>query len=86
MTSYNEAKTVAKAYESAKRISVESKELIVVDNSSTDGTREILRELQLKDTDTTLILQERNLDLAYSVQTGLRLAKGRYTYIHHADD
>jgi glycosyltransferase involved in cell wall biosynthesis len=91
MTSYNEVKTVAKAYESAKRISVESKELIVVDNSSTDGTREILRELQLKDTDTTFIdttfiLQDRNLDLAYSVQTGIRLAKGRYTYIHHADD
>ena len=86
MTSFNEYKTVAKAYDSAKRITVDSMELIVVDNGSTDGTREILQEFQLKDPNTTFILQERNLDLAYSVETGIGLAKGRYTYIHHADD
>ena len=86
MTSYNEVKTVIKAFQSAKSIAVKDKEIIVIDNNSNDGTKAILEGLAKNEQDIKFILQETNLDFANSVQQGLKLAKGRYTYIHHADD
>ena len=86
MTSFNEVKLIERAYESARRIDVDSMELIIVDNGSTDGTQDILREIQKRDSISTFVLQEKNLSLAYSVELGIRMAKGRYTYFHHGDD
>jgi glycosyltransferase involved in cell wall biosynthesis len=86
MTSRNEAKTVATAFQSLKSIAVEDKEIIVIDNNSNDGTKEILREYQKNEPGIKFVLQDKNFDFPYSVQMGLNTARGRYTYIHHADD
>jgi len=86
MTSYNEAKTVAKAFQSAKSIEVEDKEIIVIDNNSSDGTKAILEEFAKKEPGIKFIFQDKTYYFSNSVQLGLKLAKGRYTYIHHADD
>lgn len=83
VTSYNEVKTILQAVEDARLIDVEDKEIIIIDNCSTDGTRELLGKTN--DSSINLILQERNYGFGKSVEIGLDIAKGKYTYIHHAD-
>jgi len=86
MTSFNEIKNVEKAFESAKAIQVEDKEIIVMDNCSTDGTRELLQSYEKKEPNIEFVLKEHNYDWPHSYLLGLKMAKGRYTYIHHADN
>ncbi len=60
-------------------------ELIVVDDGSTDGTREILRGLSGADPRITLIEHERNRGKGAAVRTGLDRARGELTCIFDAD-
>lgn len=82
ITVYNEVNTIAKAIEEAKNLP-EEKEIIVVDNCSTDGTRDILR--QLNDDSLQIIYQPKNYGYGKSVRTGMSLARGEFTYVHNSD-
>lgn len=79
---FNEKATIAEAINRAKRLKID-KEIIVIDNYSTDGTGEILKNL--KDDSIKIIFHPRNLGPGGSVQTALKLAKGDYIYFHHSD-
>lgn len=59
------------------------KEVIVVDNCSTDGTREILEGLTLKDT--RVIYQPRNMGKGNSIRTAIQHLTGDYAVIQDAD-
>jgi dolichol-phosphate mannosyltransferase len=59
------------------------KEIIVVDNFSTDGTREILQELDYPDV--RVIYHERNMGKGRSIRTGFEHASGSYYFIQDAD-
>jgi glycosyltransferase involved in cell wall biosynthesis len=83
VTSYNEAGTILQAVSDAKAIAVNDKEIYVIDNCSADGTRELLQTIN--DPDVKVVLQDRNYGFGRSVELGLSLAKGEYTYIHHTD-
>ncbi|MDA9609274.1 glycosyltransferase [Candidatus Pelagibacter sp.] len=41
---FNEAKTVKKAIEETINFNIPNKEIIIIDNGSTDGTSEIIKE------------------------------------------
>jgi len=82
VTVYNEKDTIVRAIEQAKALSLE-KQIIVIDNCSTDGTREILR--QLNDKELEIVYQSGNYGYGMSVITGMRLAKGGYMYVHNSD-
>ncbi|MFA5778951.1 MAG: glycosyltransferase family 2 protein [Elusimicrobiota bacterium] len=84
ITSYNEVKTVLQAVKDAKLIDVQDKEIIIIDNCSTDGTRELLKNIN--DPSINLIFQDKNYGFGKSIELGLSIAKGKYTYIHHADN
>jgi dolichol-phosphate mannosyltransferase len=60
-----------------------SKELIVVDNCSTDGTRELLQGLI--DPNVKVIYQPRNLGKGTSVRTAIPLCQGAFTITQDAD-
>ena len=60
-----------------------SKEILVVDNYSTDGTREILQSLACPDV--RVIFHSRNLGKGASIRTGFREATGDYGVIQDAD-
>ncbi len=80
---YNEKPTILKAINEARSIEID-KEIIVIDNCSTDGTREILEDLN-NDQDLRIIFHSNNMGVGYSASEGIKLAKGDYFYAPGAD-
>lgn len=82
ITVFNEKNTIIEAIALAKKIEIE-KEIIVVDNYSTDGTREILRDLN--DNTLKIVYQSQNYGYGMSIITGMNLASGEFIYVHNSD-
>jgi glycosyltransferase involved in cell wall biosynthesis len=83
---YNEAASALPVIEKVRAVQLSdgwSKEIIVVDNCSTDGTREQLRGLNQPDV--RVMYHEHNLGKGASVRTGFGAASGDYGVIQDAD-
>jgi glycosyltransferase involved in cell wall biosynthesis len=82
---YNETKTIRAILERVRSAAPAlSKELIVVDDMSTDGTRELLSG-ELRSLVDTLVLHERNQGKGAALRSGIRAATGRIVVIQDAD-
>jgi glycosyltransferase involved in cell wall biosynthesis len=79
---YNEKDTIRQIYDAVKAVDLE-KEIILVDDCSTDGTREILQDL--KDDATQIVLHERNQGKGAALRSGFRNATGDIVIIQDAD-
>jgi glycosyltransferase involved in cell wall biosynthesis len=85
MPVYNERATVERAIASVIAADVsDSLELVVVDDGSTDGTGELLRDGTWPDA-VRLLRHERNRGKGAAIQTALTEARGRFTTIMDAD-
>ena len=60
------------------------KEIIIVDDGSTDGTREKLRALPPLD-DVTIVFHEKNCGKGAAIRTALAYARGEYVLIQDSD-
>ena len=80
---FNEKLTIREVIEQAKEINLD-KEIIVIDNCSTDGTREILESLK-NDKALKIILHSKNMGAGYSGLEGISLARGDFLYGPGAD-
>ncbi|WP_238626269.1 glycosyltransferase family 2 protein [Aggregatilinea lenta] len=80
---YNEASTIAEIVRRVRAVELAS-EIIVVDDGSTDGTRDILAGVEPGD-DLKVVLHERNLGKGAAVRTGFRTATGDVFLIQDAD-
>ncbi|MBE7529718.1 MAG: glycosyltransferase family 2 protein [Chloroflexi bacterium] len=83
---YNEAATIQQVVQKTKVVTLPAgweREIMVIDNFSTDGTRDILR--QLNDPDIRLIFHERNMGKGMSIRTGIAHMTGDYLIIQDAD-
>ncbi len=83
---YNEAASVLPVIDKVRAVSLSDgwlKDIVVVDNCSTDGTREQLQALTYADV--RVIYHERNLGKGASVRTGFRAARGDFGVIQDAD-
>lgn len=80
---FNEKLTILKAIAEAKALMID-KEIIVIDNCSTDGTKEILEGLR-DDNGLRIVFHSRNMGAGYSGHEGMRLAQGDYFYGPGAD-
>ncbi len=79
---YNEVGTVQELVERVLAVPLD-KELIIIDNCSTDGTRELLQQFTYPQVRT--ILQERNMMKGNSVRKGIAAAVGEYAVIQDGD-
>ena len=79
---YNEVKTIQTILDRIKKVAVE-KEIIVVDDFSTDGTREILS--QINDPQIRVVLKPKNGGKGSAVKEGIKAASGDYIIIQDAD-
>ena len=84
MPSYNAARYIEEAINSVITQSEEDWELIVVDNNSTDGTREIIQAY--KDSRITMETVENHGSIGLSRNIGISKAKGKYVAFLDADD
>lgn len=64
---------------------IDSLEVIVVDDCSTDGSREILQGLAAGNSRITLLRHEQNQGKGAAIRTGIKEATGDITLIHDAD-
>jgi dolichol-phosphate mannosyltransferase len=60
------------------------KEIVIVDDGSTDGTREKLRALP-RSHDVTVVFHEKNWGKGAAIRTGLAYARGEYVLIQDSD-
>jgi len=79
---YNERDTINKAFE-AVAASPYKKEVIIIDDGSTDGTREILQGINHPDL--KILLHEKNFGKGKAIQTGLAETTGDIILIQDAD-
>ena len=86
MPVYDERDNVLGAIDDALSadLPVASRELIVVDDGSTDGSRELLQTARLPD-NVRLLLHDRNRGKGAAVRTALGQAEGRFSAILDAD-
>ena len=80
---FNEKKTVAEVIRAVRNSPVADKEIIVVDDFSNDGTRELLQEMRGQFD--VLVLQEKNQGKGAAIRSGLRRASGDVVIIQDAD-
>ena len=83
---YNEVSTIEKIYSevlNVKLINNIQKEIIIVDNNSTDGTKEKLKSF--RNDNTSIIYQKQNFGKGNSIIEGIKKATGEYVIFQDAD-
>jgi dolichol-phosphate mannosyltransferase len=80
---YNEAAHIDELLQ-AIHASPVKKEIVIVDDGSTDGTREKLQALAPSD-DVTVVFHERNYGKGAAIRTALAYARGEYILIQDSD-
>ena len=79
---YNEKGTIQKVVEKVKKVDIE-KEIIIVDDGSTDGTRQLLNEIARDNV--KIVHHDKNLGKGAALRTGFSYAKGDIILIQDAD-
>ena len=81
---FNEVKTIEKIIDKIIENSNHEKEIIVIDDFSTDGSRSIL-ENQIRNKIDVLILNDKNYGKGFSLKRGINAANGEIILIQDAD-
>lgn len=80
---YNEINTIEKIIDKILLQEAFDKEIIIIDDNSTDGTRDLLESI--KDKYNKLIINSKNYGKGYSIKKGISKATGEIILIQDAD-
>jgi glycosyltransferase involved in cell wall biosynthesis len=81
---YNEKKTILEILRRVRAVPIR-KQIIIVDDCSKDGTRDVLRALAEKDPGLTVVFHEVNQGKGAALRTGFRHATGDVVIVQDAD-
>lgn len=81
---FNELDTIEQLLQRVVQVDVD-KEIVVVDDGSTDGTREALQSLHENGTVDQLILHDKNQGKGAALKSGFKAARGDWVVIQDAD-
>ncbi len=85
---YNEKATIQTVVSAVQAVTMEKamqKEIIVVDDASTDGTREVLAAMEAGSHDVRVLLHEYNQGKGAALRTGFQAATGDLVVVQDAD-
>lgn len=82
---FNEEKTIAQIVEKVLKFNSQSKEVIVVNDGSTDTTQKILNDKFLNKKDLVIINNEKNKGKGFAVREGINASTGDIILIQDAD-
>ncbi len=86
MPVYNEAATVEEIIRSVASVDAGiEKELVIVDDCSTDGSRDILRKLRDKDSEWKFVFHDKNRGKGAALRSGFKAATGDIVVVQDAD-
>ena len=80
---FNEINTLEKVISKIQNSPVDSKEIIIIDDFSSDGSRQFLQNINSKNIKT--IFHDRNRGKGASIYSGIAIAKGEIVIIQDAD-
>ena len=83
---YNASKYLSRSIESILNQSYENLEIILIDDSSTDNSKEIIKKYALKDSRIRPIYSEVNQGVSKTRNMGLKIFSGDYVIFMDADD
>lgn len=86
LITYNREDLLPRCIDSVINQTFQDWELIIVDNYSEDGSKELIESYQSRDSRISLIQVHNNNVLAYSRNVGIKAAKGKYICILDSDD
>jgi glycosyltransferase involved in cell wall biosynthesis len=81
---YNEKNTIRQIVAAVQAAPVENKEIIIVDDCSTDGTRDVLRDEVASQVD-VIVYHERNQGKGAALRSGFQRATGDIVIVQDAD-
>ena len=81
---YNEERTVKKAIEETINLKISNKEIIIIDNGSTDETPKIIKQFEHQK-DIKIILQKKNLGFGNSIREGFLQSSKEFIYLQFGD-
>ena len=81
---FNEVKTVRKAIDETLKIKIPQKEIIIIDNNSSDGSKKIIEEYR-NHKNIKIIYQTINLGFGNSIQDGFINSSNDFIYIQYGD-
>ena len=84
VTVFNEVKTVKQSIQDVVSLNIKNKEIVIIDNGSTDGSTNIVNEFKDRE-NITVIIQEKNLGFANTIKQGIKISKGEFIYIQFSD-
>ncbi len=81
---YNEKSTIEEILRRVRAVPI-NKQIIVVDDCSTDGTRDVIRELEERDGDLRVVYHVHNQGKGAALRSGFREATGDIVIVQDAD-
>jgi glycosyltransferase involved in cell wall biosynthesis len=82
---YNESKTINNVYEKVSNFKNLEKEIIIIDDCSTDGSRKIIEKIAESDPNVKVIFKDQNQGKGSALKEGFKLAEGDLVIIQDAD-
>lgn len=82
---YNEKNTIKDIVSQVKNVAGLEKELILVDDGSKDGTRDILKQMESEMPDLKIIYKDENKGKGHSLKLGFQASSGDYVIVQDAD-
>ena len=82
---FNEKETIVLTFESVKSTNFFKKEIIIVDDCSSDGSTEIIKDLKENNPNLKVIFHSTNLGKGAAIKSGLKVSSGDLILIQDAD-
>ncbi|MFH2106767.1 MAG: sugar nucleotide-binding protein [Candidatus Micrarchaeota archaeon] len=86
MPCYNQVNYIRESVDSVLNQTYKNIELILIDNVSTDGTKEVIQEYEKKDRRVKAIYHKENMGYGGSINDGFANATGKYIALTSSDD